>query len=88
MRQLLLTAVTLLSSVSATMMAQALAPTLHGNLIYSSAWGSSDGDNAGIYKFNADATGDVTLEYKPTDGYIYANGGAVYVDGKYYVLAH
>ena len=88
MRQLLLTAVTLLSSVSATTMAQAPAPTLHGNLIYSSAWGSSDGDNAGIYKFNADATGDVTLEYKPADGYIYANGGAVYVDGKYYVLAH
>lgn len=88
MRKILLTAVALLSSVVISATAQVAAPTLYGNLIYSSAWGSSDGDKAGIYKFTADATGDVSLEYKPAGGYIYANGGAVYVDGKYYVLAH
>lgn len=88
MRKILLTAVALLSSVVISTSAQVAAPTLYGNLIYNSAWGSSDGDKAGIYKFKADDTGEVALEYKPADGYIYANGGAVYVDGKYYVLAH
>ncbi len=69
-------------------MMAALEPTLYGNLIYTRSWGDEDATLAGIYRFKAGATPDVTLEYHPGATNIYANGGAVYVDGKYYVLTH
>ncbi|WP_300301774.1 choice-of-anchor J domain-containing protein [uncultured Muribaculum sp.] len=65
-----------------------LTPTLYGNLIYTRSWGDEDATNAGIYKFLAEENPVVTLEYHPGATNIYANGGAVYVDGKYYVLTH
>lgn len=88
MRKFLLSAVALLSSIVITTSAQVAAPTLYGNLIYTRSWGNEDASNAGIYKFTADASGDVSLAYRPENTNIYANGGAVYVDGKYYVLTH
>ena len=69
-------------------MMAAFEPTLYGNLIYTRSWGNEDGTMAGIYRFKAGDTPDVTLEYHPGATNIYANGGAVYVDGKYYVLTH
>lgn len=65
-----------------------ITPTLYGNLIYTKTWGQEDATNAGVYSFPADSGGEVSLVYKPSDTNIYANGGAVYVDGKYYVLTH
>lgn len=88
MRKTLLTAVVLMSSAFSAVQAQSSAPTLYGNLIYTRTWGAEDATNAGVYSFSADATGDVKLEYRPESTNIYANGGAVYVDGKYYVLTH
>ncbi len=63
-------------------------PTLYGNLIYTGSWGAEDATKAGIYSFPAAESGDVFPEFVPEGTNIYGNGGAVYVDGKYYVLTH
>ena len=54
-------------------MMAALEPTLYGNLIYTRSWGDEDATLAGIYRFKAGATPDVTLEYHPGATNIYAN---------------
>ena len=88
MRKLFLTAFVALSSVFMPAAAQMAAPTLYGNLIYTRSWGAEDATEAGVYSFTADNSGGVVLEYRPESTNIYGNGGAVYVDGKYYVLTH
>lgn len=77
-----------LAAVSAAMMPAAaqVAPTVYGNLIYTGSWGDEDATNAGVYSFAASADGPMELVYKPADNNVYANGGAVYADGRYYVL--
>lgn len=92
MRKILLSAVALALSFCvigvADMMAAAFTPVLYGNLIYTRTWGDEDATRAGVYRFNASNAPEVALEYHPGEGNIYANGGAVYADGKYYVLTH
>lgn len=77
-----------LAAVSAAMMPAAaqVAPTVYGNLIYTGSWGDEDATNAGVYSFAASADGPMELVYKPADNNVYANGGAVYADDRYYVL--
>lgn len=88
MKNLLPKTLIALLAVFFTAQAQAAPPTLYGNLIYTGSWGAEDATKAGIYSFAADASGDVSPEYIPEGTNIYGNGGAVYVDGKYYVLTH
>ena len=88
MQKLLSKTLIALSAALVTAQAHAAPPTLYGNLIYTGTWGNEDATKAGIYSFPADASGDVTLEFTPEGTNIYGNGGAVYVDGRYYVLTH
>lgn len=92
MRKIMLSAVALLLYFGlggvAEVMAAAFTPVLYGNLIYTRTWGDEDATRAGVYRFNASDAPEVALEYHPGEGNIYANGGAVYADGKYYVLTH
>lgn len=85
MQKFILAAVT---ALAASFTASAAAPTLYGNLIYTRSWGAEDATKAGVYSFAADASGEVTTVFRPEGTNIYGNGGAVYVDGKYYVLTH
>lgn len=85
MQKILIAAVTVLA---ASFSASAAAPTLYGNLIYTRSWGAEDATKAGVYSFPADASGEVTSVFRPEGTNVYGNGGAVYVDGKYYVLTH
>ncbi|MBD5303813.1 MAG: hypothetical protein HDS18_03555 [Bacteroides sp.] len=69
-------------------MASGVVPTLYGNQIYARSWGEQDASKAGIYRFRAEENAKVEAEFHPEKGNIYSNGGAVYVDGRFYSISY
>ncbi len=61
-------------------------PMLYGSLIYESGWASATNPPYGIYSIPAQTGG--TLSLVKQDANLCANGGGVYVDGRYYMVGY
>ena len=61
-------------------------PTIYGSVIYATGWGDLAHPPYGIYAItNGDATQHEAVKLDPK---LFANGGGVYIDGKYHLSQH
>lgn len=61
-------------------------PTIYGSVIYATGWGDLAHPPYGIYAItNGDATQHEAVKLDPK---LFANGGGVYIDGKYHLIQH